>query len=132
MDYANYSDLGGSDLEVAVFRSDALAPHEYWKVHSSNRVHQPEIELMQAVLEDGLHCFFTNVQRRTRRERRIFAETEDWFFAPENEGVFTFESICSFLGVDPDCIRRGLTLFKSAYPAPDKTSKQFLRRPLAA
>ena len=121
MEYANNTDITGSDLEAVLLRSDILAPHEYWKVHSPNRHRQPEIELMGAVLEDGLHCFFRNVQRRTRRERKIFAETENWFFSQESEGVFTFENSCSLLGIDPDYIRRGLTPFKSAYRTPDKS-----------
>ena len=123
MDYVNYSDISGSDLETLLFRSDILAPHEYWKVHRPDRFRQPELELMMAVLEDALHCFFTNVQVRTRRERKIFAETEEWFFTAENEGVFTFENICSLLAIDPGYIRRGLKLFKDAHRNPNKLDK---------
>jgi len=123
MDYVNYSDINGSDLETLLFRSDILAPHEYWKVHRPDRFRQPELELMMAVLEDALHCFFTNVQVRTRRERKIFAETEEWFFTAENEGVFTFENICSLLAIDPGYIRRGLKLFKDAHRNPNKADK---------
>ena len=115
MDYVNCTDVSGSDLEALLFRSDNLAPHEFWSVHRPDRFRQPEHELMLAVLEDALHCYFTNVQMRRRREKRIFTETEEWFFSTENEGVFTFENICSLLGIDPDYIRRGLKLFKSAH-----------------
>ena len=121
MDYIKHTEITGSELETVRFRYDILAPHEYWNVYRPSRYSQPELELMRAVLEDGLHCFFTNVQQRTRREKRIFAETESWFFFQENEGdVCTFENICSLLGIDPDYIRRGLALFKSAYRTPDK------------
>jgi hypothetical protein len=74
-------------------------------------------------LEDALHCYFTNVQMRTRREKKIFAETEEWFFSAENEGIFTFENICSLLGIDPDYIRRGLNLFKDAHRTPNKSDR---------
>jgi hypothetical protein len=121
MDHINHTDITGSDLEAVLFRSDILAPHEYWQVHRPNRFRQPELELMLAVLEDALHSFFTNVQMRGRREKRIFTETEEWFFCTENEGVFTFENICSLLGIDPDYVRRGLTLFKSVYRNRDKS-----------
>ena len=114
MDYVNHTDVGGSDLEGLLFRSDILAPHEYWTVNRPNRFLQPELELMLAVLEDALHCYFTNVQMRRRREKKIFKETEEWFFSSSNEGVFTFENICSLLGIDPGYIRRGLKLFKEA------------------
>jgi hypothetical protein len=123
MDYLNHTDLSGSDLETLLFRSDILAPHEYWKVHRPDRFRQPELELMLAVLEDALHCYFTNVQMRTRREKKIFAETEEWFFSLENEGVFTFENICSLLAIDPDYIRRGLKLFKEANKNSGKSDK---------
>jgi len=120
MDYINHTDFGGSDLEGILFRSDTLAPHEYWTVNRPNRFLQPELELMLAVLEDALPCYFNNVQMRRRREKKIFKETEEWFFSTENEGVFTFENICALLGIDPGYIRRGLTLFKEAHGSPDK------------
>ena len=114
MDYMNHTDITGSDLETLLFRSDILAPHEYWRANRPDRFRQPELELMLAVLEDALHSYFTNVQMRRRREKKIFKETEEWFFSTDNEGVFTFENICSLLGIDPGYIRRGLTLFKNA------------------
>ena len=121
MDYLNGIDIPGSDFEADLFRSDTLAPYEYWQVHRRNRFRQPEFELMLAVLEDALQCFFTNVQMRSRREKRIFTETEEWFICIESDGVFTFENICSVLGIDPDYIRGGLGLFKSACRTPDKS-----------
>ena len=121
MDYMNHTDLGGSELETLLFRSDILAPHEYWSVNRPNRFRQPELELMLAVLEDALHRYYTNVQMRRRREKKMFKETEEWFFSSENEGVFTLENICSSLGIDPGYIRRGLTLFKDAHGILDKS-----------
>jgi hypothetical protein len=123
MDYVNHSDISGSDLEALLFRSDILAQHEYWKVHRPDRFRQPELELMLAVLEDALHCYFANVQMRTRREKKIFNETEEWFFSKDSEGVFTFENICSLLGIDPDYIRRGIKLFKDAHRNPNSSDK---------
>jgi len=120
VDYLNGIDIPGSDFEADLFRSDTLAPHEYWQVHRRNRFRQPEFELLLAVLEDALQCFFANVQMRSRREKRIFTETEEWFSCTENDGVFTFENICSVHGLDPDYIRGGLELFKSACRTPDK------------
>jgi hypothetical protein len=122
VDYLNHTDDNGSDHEGGLFQSDILAPHEYWRIHRPNRFRQPEFELMLAVLEDALQCFFTNVQMRSRREKRIFTETEEWFLCTENEGAFTFENICSVLGLDSDYIRGGLGLFKSACRTRDKSS----------
>lgn len=121
MDYLNRIDIPGSDFEADVFRSDTLAPHEYWQVHR-HRFRQPEYELMLAVLEDAVQCFFANVLMRSRREKRIFKETEEWFSCTENDGVFTFENICSVHGLDPDYIRGGLGLFKSACRTPAKSA----------
>lgn len=121
MDFLNRTDISGSDFEADLFRSDILAPHEYWQVHRRNRLREPELELMLAVLEDALHCYFTNVQMRGRREKRIFTETEEWFYCTENDGAFTFENICSLLEIDPDYVRRGLALFKSACRTPEKS-----------
>ena len=115
MNDMNYTEVSEYD------RCDILVPYEYWKAHRADRFRQPGIRLMSAVLEDALHCYFMNVQMRSRREKRIFAETEEWFFSTESDGLFTFENICSLLGIDPDCVRRGLKLFKRAYRTRDQS-----------
>lgn len=67
----------------------------------------PEAALMCAVLEDAFFCF----QRQFEIERRdIYAarEAEEWFFSDDARELFSFVSICTVLGLEPEFIRRGL------------------------
>jgi hypothetical protein len=107
-------ELGTNDSEGFQFHSDTLAPHEFWQTYRAKRSRQPELDLMNAVLEDAVLCYFKNLECRSSRQRRIFRETQDWFFNNDEDGLFTFKSVCSHLGVDPDYIRRGLLLYKRA------------------
>ncbi len=107
--------FGSNESEGFQFQSDILAPYEYWQTYRSKRSRQPEIELMNAVLEDALLCYFKNLECRTRRQKKIFRETHEWFFNNDDDGLFTFESVCSHLGVDSDYVRRGLILYKRAH-----------------
>jgi hypothetical protein len=47
-------------------------------------------------------------QTKTHRGKRLFAETEAWFWSQDHMYLFSFESICGHLQLDPDYIRRGL------------------------
>ena len=42
------------------------------------------------------------------REKQLFGEVEEWFLSQDSHRLYAFESICSHLGFDPDCIRTGL------------------------
>jgi hypothetical protein len=108
------SEWGANDSEGLQFQSDTVAPYEFWQTYRSKRSRQPELDLMNAVLEDAVLCYFKNLECRSRRQRKIFRETQDWFFTNDDDGLFTFKSVCSHLGLDPDYIRRGLLLYKRA------------------
>jgi hypothetical protein len=95
--------------------TDKLAFYDFWREHQRRFHLQPELLLLMAVLEDALKCYFEYAQARTRREYKLFAEAERWFFSESDETLFSFESVCAFLGIEPDYIRRGLLLSKNNY-----------------
>lgn len=119
----DFNEFTTSDAEASQFQSDLLAPHEFWQTYRSKRARQPELDLMAAVLEDAVLCYFKNIQGRTRRERKIFNETQEWFFSDDHDALFSFQSICSYLGTDANYVRRGLVLFKKAHQPETKWEK---------
>ena len=67
----------------------------------------PETAMMYAVLEDAFRCFhkqFEPEQRFIKRAR----EAENWFFSEDSGWLFSFESICAALGLEPHYIRQKL------------------------
>ncbi len=67
-----------------------------------------EYRLMLAVLQDAVTCWFRCNSVRNGRERRMFQELSAWFWSDDQDWLYSFESICDHLGLEPNAIRRGL------------------------
>ena len=81
------------------FYTPAQESHERWT---------GERGLMLAVLEEAVHSYLKYRNSTTRRGRRLFAETQAWFWSDDQEYLFAFENICTYLQLDPNYVRRGL------------------------
>lgn len=68
----------------------------------------PEHRLMLAVLEDALVTFQSGLKSSDPLRRQYFCEVGRWVKSTDSESPFSFENICSTLGLDPDYIRAGL------------------------
>jgi hypothetical protein len=67
----------------------------------------PEAALMCAVLEDAFLCFQKQFEIE-KRGIRTAQEAEEWFFSDDSHWLFSFASICTVLGLEPEVIRHGL------------------------
>lgn len=65
----------------------------------------PEQKLMQALLQDALHCAYGNLlsSKGAVRERRLARE---WIADNNPEYLFSFNSVCECLNLDPSYLRR--------------------------
>jgi hypothetical protein len=69
----------------------------------------PETALLYAVLEDAFLCFQKQFEVRLRLlQRRAVREAEEWFFSDDTRELFSFLSVCTALGLEPESIRRKL------------------------
>ncbi len=68
----------------------------------------PEAALMCAVLEDAFLCFKRQFETEKRCIPRTAQEAEEWFFSDDSHGLFSFVSICTVLGLEPEFIRKRL------------------------
>ena len=82
----------------------------------------PEERLMIAVLEDALVTFERGLTSRNPMVRRAFHEVDHWVRNRENDGLFSFESICSMLGLDTEYLRAGLAVVKRSARLHQKTN----------
>jgi hypothetical protein len=99
---------GGEDRIASLFQPDALLSEQYLDNFRRTIPLEPEKALLLAVLEDGVRCFQDNVLPRNRKKRMLFEEAQEWLFSDDPDWLFSFVSICSALGLDPNYIRRGL------------------------
>jgi len=77
---------------------------------------QGEKRLMLAVLEEAVGTFQRNLHAKSRRGQRLFRESAEWIASPDTTWMFSFESICHTLGLDPRYLRGGLERLKERRP----------------
>jgi len=63
---------------------------------------------MCAVLEDALLCFQKRFEIEPRCIQRTAQGVVEWFFSDDSHELFSFVSICTVLGLEPECIRKRL------------------------
>jgi len=97
-----------------LFTPDLLLASQYAdRVRPRAEALSPERRLMAAVLEDAVHVYRTLAAATTPRQRALFADAEAWIESEDRSWIFSFESICDHLGLDPDYLRRGLRAHKA-------------------
>jgi len=100
---------------------DVLAVHDYLQVFQYRPALTPERRLLAAILRDAIDSYMRNCFAKSRREKKMYQETEEWFFGSD-EGVFSFENVCEVLRLAPGYIRRGLLSYKQG-PAPSRDAR---------
>lgn len=85
---------------------------------------------MLAVLEDAVACFQDNLLAPGVKNQRLFQDTEEWITGADGDWVFSFESVCESLGINPEYVRRGLLRWKQK-KLPKDADKVWERKKLA-
>ena len=101
-------EYGVEERVGSLFQPDTLIAEEYLGNCRRKTPLEPEKHLVLAVLEDGIRCFQDNASARGGKKKKLFEEAEEWLFCDDSDWLFSFTSVCSLLGFDPDYIRRGL------------------------
>lgn len=86
-----------------------------------------EYRLLLAVLQDAVACWFRYCRFRNVREQRLFQEIHSWFWEKDQNWLYAFESICEYLDLNADAIRRGLLRWQTL-PSERPTSSFQMRR----
>ena len=104
----------GEEQTFGTLEVDLIVPSQFFDRIKVENSAQPEKRLMLAVMEDAISTFQKSVRGLTRRQRRLFRETEEWIGSADSRWPFSFENICETLQLNPGYIRRGLRLWKEA------------------
>jgi hypothetical protein len=97
---------------------DVLCVQEYMHVYQYRPAETPERRLIAAVLRDAIDCYLRDCCAKNRHRKRSFREAEEWFFGSQDEGIFSLDSVCSILNLDPGYIRRSLLRYKEEKELP--------------
>ena len=106
------------DLSAAtrLLPAATVLPEQFYSRQPSTNVASGVMSLMRAVLEDAISCFQKQFVNNGKRALRLAKEAEEWFLSDDTHWPFSFVSICSVLGLDPDYIRLGLKRWQENYP----------------
>jgi hypothetical protein len=92
----------------SLFQPDTLLSTQYFENLRRKTLFEPEKRLMLAILEDGIQCFFDNLHASGGKKKHLFEDAEAWIVASDVDWVFSFESVCDALGLNPEYVRQGL------------------------
>ena len=91
---------------------EILLPSQFYNRNRGLSVLEGERRLMLAILEDAVSCFQKYAGASRPRSRRLFQEADEWFMEEGDSWVFSFESICAVLNINPDYFRTSLKRWK--------------------
>lgn len=92
----------------SLFQPDALIADEFFGNYRRRMALEPEKALLLAVLEDGVRSFQENLLVEGGKKRVLLDEAREWIFIEDSDRIFSFNSIATALGMNPEYIRRGL------------------------
>ena len=75
-----------------------------------------ERRLLFAVLEEAVDSFLRYRTATTRRGKRLFHETVEWFWSEDESWLYSFAIICRHLDLDAEYIRGGLQRLSDMEP----------------
>jgi hypothetical protein len=102
-----------TDAKIAsLFQPDTLLSAQYFENLRRKTHFQPEKKLMWALLQDAVNSYRDNLFSRHRKKKRIFLETEQWILAANTDWIFSFDSVCEALELNPAYVRQGLLRWK--------------------
>jgi hypothetical protein len=105
-----------SNNSRGLFEPDVLGPAQFFdNFRRQNDGLECEQLLMLAVLEDGIACYQRYAGSRDSYGRQLFEEANEWLRSSDQSALFSFESICDVLGIDPGYLRRGLRQWRERF-----------------
>ena len=90
------------------FEPDTLLPMQYNEIMRRRCSLEGERKLMFAVLEDAVECYLKHMNSKNRRRRLLFYEVQNWINAKNRVGLFSYQTLCESLSIDPKALRCAL------------------------
>jgi len=100
--------------------ADTLATYQFASVFRKSP-ELPEKRLFVAVLTSAIAEFYDAIGTPARRKDWPFHELLAWFFSRDRSWPFSFENLCDYLDLSPDCIRQEISsvLHQKHLPQPE-------------
>ena len=70
-------------------------------------IREGEKRLMLALLENAIEDFQKYALANDTAGKELFQEAEDWFFAADNDSLYSFENICEYSLINSNYLAKG-------------------------
>ena len=97
---------------AGIFAPDTLLASQYFDRIRRRRDLTGEQRLMCAIIEDGVEVYLKHCAAKYPNHRELFDAAEQWIETKDRTWIYSFDTICDYLGVDSDYLRRGLRAVK--------------------
>jgi hypothetical protein len=101
-----------NDRSFGLFEPDALLPAQFYAAFRGGSSVSGEKRLMLAVLQDALDCYQKYAFAADGPGQQMFADASAWISDGDRSWYFSFENICEILEINPEYLRRGVTLWR--------------------
>src|SRR5687767_8575146 len=96
-----------------IFVPDTLLATQYFDRVRRRKDLSGEQRLMCAVIEDAVDLFRKHAAATQRHHQVLFDEAEQRVESTDRSWIYAFETICDYLGLESDYVRRGLRAWKA-------------------
>lgn len=90
-----------------------LMPQQYYDLIARRHLVDGERRLLFAVFEDAIRTYVSTMHAKSLSRRKEFEEVRDWMSIKGEDGVFSFDNLCSLFRVDADLLRNQLTTLRT-------------------
>ena len=123
--------LANDERIASLFQPDTLLSLQYFENLRRKTVLEPEKSLMVAILEDAVRSYQDNLLSQDKRAKKLFADAAEWIAETGSAWIFSFESVCDALDLNPAYVRRGLLQWKEKNRSKQSLSESWEGKRLA-
>ena len=94
-----------------IFAGVGILPVQFGESRRRKLPSEGERKLLFAVLEDAIRTYLRHRDAgRAAYNNEDFVEAAEWLSSDDEDGgPFAFVNVCEALGIEPDCLRMGIT-----------------------
>jgi hypothetical protein len=120
--------ISGDQKQTRAIDGNSLLPVQYFESIGGGRPASGEFKLFFAILEDALRSYVRFKTCRSNAGRAEYLDAQAWFYDLGAPHLFSFESTCEFLEIDPRWLRQRLGSLRQT-DFPRKQIRTCRRRP---
>lgn len=96
-----------------IFVPDTLLPTQYFDRVRRRKDMTGEQRLICAIIEDAIDTYRKHAAAKARHHQQLFDEAERWIESEDRTWIYSFETICDYLGLESGYVRNGLRALKA-------------------